>query len=397
MGKKLKIAAVVRELPIPVYAGLNLIIHNILRRLAKRHDVHVFVLDKTSYEDTSGFGVPYTGFSPTKDAEHRDHPTVSRLARYYRATPEKLAWLTDTLNHYRPDVITGFGYDLAPYFGLLHTSAPKVFDVVDSEVLYLWRQITRGRFSIANTKHLLASVATARSYLTGCDALITVSDEDTTNIRRLTGNRHTFTVSNGVDCDFFVPDTSVKRTPGRIIFTGSLNWPPNQMAIQWFLNSCWKNVLAARPDASLIIIGKLLQDDLKRDLERHTNVQVVGFVPDIRSYVQTAEVSIAPMVSGSGIKNKVLEAWAMGQAVVATPLAARGLRCAHDQDILIGADAKEFAEAVVNVLSNETLRSRLGDNGRSNVVSNYSWDGVVTQFEAVLSGALTRSPHQRTN
>jgi len=381
-----RIAIVVRELPIPVYAGLNLIIHHLARRLAARHAVHVFVLDPNHDGDTSSFGVPFTCFAPPSGPMPAG-TGVSRLARYYRVTPQKLTWLSDALAAYKPDVMLGFGYDLGPYFGLIRNDVPKILDVVDSEILYLWRQIIRGDISLINVKHLIASLGLALAYLKRCDRLITVSDEDTANVRRFAGNRRTSTIANGVDCDYFVRDPAIQSVPGRIIFTGSLNWPPNQLAIVWFLDRCWEHIRRARPDASVVIIGKLLEEQLKRRLERHGNVQVIGFVPDIRTYVQSAQVSIAPMISGSGIKNKVLEAWAMEQAVVATPLATRGLRCTPDVDILIAKEPAAFANAVIRVLEDDTLRLRLGKYGRANVVADYSWDGVVDRLETVLRAA----------
>lgn len=393
MNTRLRIAVVVRELPIPIYAGLNLIIHNVVLRLAKKHDTLALVLDKAQLEKNEGYFTPFCCFDTEmcqqiSEKNVQEVYRVPRIARYYRVTPDKLAWLQHAVDDYHPDVVIGFGYDLAPYFGLLPVNIPKILDVVDSEILYHWRQIRRGDLSLGQLKHLFASIAAARLYLSDCNAIVTVSNEDTENIRCFAKNRSVYTISNGVDCDYFRPDETAIKIPGRIIFTGSLNWPPNQAAVSWFLQYCWERILARYPDSNLTIIGKLLNEELKNNWEQHQNVQVIGFVPDIRPYVQSALVSIAPMVSGSGIKNKILEAWAMGQPVVATPLAARGLNCNHEVDVLVAGTAQDFAEEILRLLMDEKLRTSIGNNGRTNVLANYSWNGVTDRFEEVLSHHL---------
>lgn len=393
MSPKIKIAAVIRQLPIPVHAGLHLVIHNILLGLIARHEVKAFVLDKSYGLELSNYFLPFRCYA----SDQPDHllsvsgsplKQVPRVAQYYEVMPEKLAWLQRAVVSFNPDVVIGFGYDLAAYFGLLQGKIPRVLDIVDSEILFLWRQIRAGELTVDAVKHLAAAVAAARLYLSRCDALVTVSKEDATNIQRYSGNLHTFTINNGVNCDYFQPSAQVRKTAGRIIFTGSLNWPPNQAAVTWFLRHCWELVLQQYPDASLVVIGKLLTEDLRGEWEKYRNVQVIGFVPDIREYILAAEVSIAPMVSGSGIKNKVLEAWALGQAVVATPLAVRGLKCEHETNILIAATARAFATEVLRLLNNSGLRQRLGANGRQNVLAHYSWADAVAQFEHVIRSVL---------
>lgn len=397
MSPRIKIAAIVRQLPIPVHAGLHLVIHHILRGLIERHEVNVFVLDNNYGPELSDYFLPFHCYAAnpvgTSSSVSADSPRqrLPHIARYYRSIPEKLAWLQQAVTDYRPDVIIGFGYDLAPYFGLLPGHTPKVLDVVDSEILFLWRQIRSGELTAAMVKHLIAAIAAARQYLSRCDALVTVSDEDTANIRRFSGNPHAFTISNGVDGNYFQPSDRVKKISGRVIFTGSLNWPPNQAAVTWFLRHCWEHIQQQCPDTSLVVIGKLLTEDLRREWERYENVQVVGFVPDIRDSILAAEVSIAPMVSGSGIKNKVLEAWALGQAVVATPLAARGLKCRHGTNILIAETPRDYSAQVLRLLSDSDLQQRLGANGRQNVLSHYSWTGAVAQFEHVIRSVLSRT------
>lgn len=391
----MKIAVILRQLPIPVHAGLHLVIHHMLHGLLERHEVQAFVLDNNYGPELSGYFLPFHCYATEPPDSFPSVSTVlsnkvTRVARYYGATPDKLAWMQQSIADYHPDVVIGFGYDLAPYFGLLQGDVPRVLDVVDSEILYSWRQIRAGELKVAMAKHLVAAMVAARRYLARCSALVTVSNEDSENIRRFSGNPHTFTISNGVDCEFFRPSELVQKISGRIIFTGSLNWPPNQAAVTWFLRHCWNKIQQQQPDSSLVIIGKLLTNDLRDMWEQYRNVQVIGFVPDVRGHIQAAEVSIAPMVSGSGIKNKVLEAWALGQAVVATPLAVRGILCEHETNLLIAKTPEAFSNEVLRLLGNSGLQKLLGMNGRQNVLAHYSWSEAVVKYEKIIRSALAQ-------
>ncbi len=381
----MRLAIILRRLPIPVHAGLHLIIHHVLLGLQRRHQLQAFVLDQdwdgTNAED---FFVPFERFTPGPSLSGSS--AIPRIARYYGTESAKVAWLQQRIDAHAPDAILGFGYDLAAYLALLSTQAPRVLDAVDSEILFMWRQIKAGARTWQNAKHLIAAVGAARSYLRPLDALIAVSEEDSANLRRFTGNHNVTTIGNGVDSEFFQPDRSVVQVPGRVIFTGSLNWPPNRMAVDWFLRHCWGRIKANCPNASLFVIGKMMTDEQRAMWERYPDVRIVGFVPDIRTHVRAAQVSVAPMVSGSGIKNKILEAWAMGQPVIATRLAARGL-VSDGQNMLLADTPGDFADTVVRALADPALRERIGAAGRATVLQHYSWERVVAQFEGALQAA----------
>lgn len=390
-SKPLRIAALVRELPIPVYAGLNLIVHHVLGRLSRRNEVLTFVLDRSYGPELGDYFLKFTCAPESAGAASASVDGIPKVARYYRTSAHTLAWLETALVDFAPDVILGFDNNVAPYLALLSSPVPKVLDAVDSEILYLWRQVRRGDLRVRTVKHLLAALASARLYFPRSDAVVAVSDEDRDNLRLFSGHRRVETIPNGVDCDFFAPRPEIRKTRGRLVFTGSLSWPPNRAAVRWFLDSCWAGILRKRPDASLVIIGKLGTEALKQEWERHPNVEVIGFVPDIREHILQAEVSIAPMVSGSGIKNKILEAWALGQPVVATALAARGIRCQVGRDISIAEDAESFVAAVLRLLDDPELRAATGAAGRNTALARYSWEQVAENFENLLRDVASKA------
>ena len=147
------------------------------------------------------------------------------MARYYGVTRTREDWLRAGLERFAPRVVVGFGYDIAPYLEAVRDRYATVADVIDSEVLYLWRQVRQGEVNLSVLKHLVTSMRLARQ-LRHADALVTVAEEDSRNMRRLAAHGDVSTISNGVDCDFYAPRAGIATVPGRVIFTGSLNWVP---------------------------------------------------------------------------------------------------------------------------------------------------------------------------
>ena len=136
-----------------------------------------------------------------------------------------------------------------------------------------------------------------------------------------------------------------------------------------------------------MIIGKRPSAALREQLETYPGVRVLGEVEDIRPHVLSAAVSVAPLVSGAGIKNKILEAWALATAVVATSLAARGLGCEDGKQILIGDSPRVFAGHVLSLLTQPDKRERIARAGRDHVARNYRWEASRDAFNSIVESA----------
>lgn len=387
----MRIALILRKPPFPAHTGFNLIVHNVIKRLAELHQIKTFFLDAACEGSKFHFYTEYELYECNGEVlDNYSGAKVSRFARYYGTEDNKLAWLNSRVSQFNPERILGFGYDLLGYFGALNTNIPKILDIVDSETLFLWREIKTGSADLNTWKHLLAAFMTSRKYVKKCEAIITVGREDSENIKRLTGYQNVYTVPNGVDYGFYCPNGEVQKTDGQVVFSGSLSFSPNQRAIQWFVKNCWRDIIREIPNAQLIVIGKDPKKELKDYLESSfENVRVIGFVEDIRDYVRMSQVSIAPMVSGSGIKNKILEAWALGQAVVSTSLGAKGLICEDEKDILLADNPGQFSRQVIRLINDKNMRERLGEAARKNVVRNYSWQSISNEFNRLIT--LNRS------
>jgi glycosyltransferase involved in cell wall biosynthesis len=125
------------------------------------------------------------------------------------------------------------------------------------------------------------------------------------------------------------------------------------------------------------LIGSNPPPDLRKI--ESDQIVVTGWVDDLRPYLGRCSVFVAPIRLGVGVRGKILEAWAMGKAVVATPLACAGLHARHGETALLAETAEQFSESIVQVLRNDSLRRRLGENGRTAVEKHFSWDAIVAK------------------
>ncbi len=221
------------------------------------------------------------------------------------------------------------------------------------------------------------------------DHIIAVSEQDQQTLGHEFGVKNVSTLPTGVDTDFFHPFDDKPR-PGHLVFVGSMDWDPNEDGIMWFLRDVYLRIREAVPNASLSVVGRNPSTHLRAVAAREPSVKVIGWVPDVRPHVAQAEVVVVPLRVGGGTRIKIPEAMAMGKAVVATAVGAEGLPFCGDREIRIAERPEEFAQAVVELLRNPSLRNSIGTLARRQVTSQCSWDAVVDRLEEILE-QVTRS------
>lgn len=196
------------------------------------------------------------------------------------------------------------------------------------------------------------------------------------------------TISTGVDTSYFKPDKS-RESPATLVFTGSMDWYPNEDAILYFIDMILPGIRREIPNVSLIVVGRNPTHRLQAAAAR-AGLRVTGTVEDIRSYVAEAAVYVVPLRVGGGTRLKIFEALAMGKAVVSTTVGVEGLPLVAGEHFLRADDPAEFMRAVVALLRNPARRKILGLAGRQLVEERYSWSQVSCQFEARCEEVLTR-------
>ena len=194
-------------------------------------------------------------------------------------------------------------------------------------------------------------------------------------------------IPTGVDTVFFQPDPA-REVPGRVVFTGAMDWYPNEDGMLHFVDAVWPAVCQAVPHASLTIIGRNPSAQMRSAAQR-AGATLTGTVDDVRPHVLEGAVSIVPLRIGGGTRLKIFEALAMGKAVVSTTIGAEGLPLTPDRHYGRADAPGAFAGAIAALLTDDRRRLAMGEAGRTLVERHYSWPQVASTFEQRLSEAVT--------
>ncbi|MBI3538198.1 MAG: glycosyltransferase [Chloroflexi bacterium] len=227
--------------------------------------------------------------------------------------------------------------------------------------------------------------------------IVMCSETDANSIRALfksaIGNRQSAiaVVPNGVDPNYYVPSIEVCAKPlaeYSIVFTGKMDYRPNIDAMIWFCRDILPRVRAEIPHAHIVIVGQKPAPQI-RALKNLRGVEITGAVPDTRPFIADAAVYVAPLRMGSGTRLKVLEAMAMGKAIVATTRGAEGIDLVPNRDALLADTTAAFARAVIELLRDAKRRAALGIAARSRAEKMYVWEKILPAFDQLYT-ALTK-------
>ncbi len=213
-------------------------------------------------------------------------------------------------------------------------------------------------------------------------AVTTVSDAETNLYRSFAPGAAAYTVTNGVDLDFFHAP-SPRPVESGCVFVGALDYYPNVDAACWFCRAVWPEIMRRRPQARLALVGRRPVPAI-RHLTEVPGVELLADVPDVRPHLARAAVAVVPLRVARGVQNKVLEALAMGKAVVAAPQALAALGTEPGQHLLAAASRGEWADAIQRLLDDEPLRRGLGDAGRRFVRQHHHWDRCLAPLGGLL-------------
>ena len=229
--------------------------------------------------------------------------------------------------------------------------------------------------------------AAERRYLRLADRVLTVSETDRDAFATFLDPQKITVIPTGVDVDYFQP-LPVEEIPDSLVFTGSMDWLPNEDAIFFFVEAILPLIKQQYPALSLEVVGRNPSRKLQSLVETETSVRLTGWVEDIRPFLARGSVCIVPLRIGGGTRLKIFEAMSMGKAVVSTSVGAEGLPVQTGENILLADEPNDFASSVITLLRDSNLRRRLGTAARSLVHENYSWPKVAETFCRVLEDVL---------
>jgi len=377
-----KILALTHRLPWPPNRGTTIRSYHILKYLASQHDVALL-----SFAESQGNLNEYRAQLLTFCKEVKVVPLNYTLAKLkaarallngmplsVKAFQSKMfqAYFNEMIRSFKPDLV--FTDSSALAFYPLKAKIPFIADFmdVDSEKWHQYAKFSKWPLNWIYKMESKRLSQFEKEVAEQSKRILVVSDEEESRLKVIAPQAKVSVIPNGVDAEYFKPlDRAI--IPGRIVFTGVMNYFPNVDGICWFCREIWPKIKQQVPHASFYIVGINPTHNI-RALSRLPGIVVTGQVADVRPYVAEAQVVVAPLRFSLGLQNKVLEAFAMGKVMVTTSGAVKGVVTKYESMIKVANTANKFAEYVTELLINRKQAKGYQEAGRSFIKKYYNWD-----------------------
>lgn len=297
----------------------------------------------------------------------------------------------------RPDVVqVEYGF-MAPYAARARQAEPTPHVILNTHELgslVRLRRAAAARDRLAHRRHgeaLARWAAHESTFADAADTIACVTEQDRTVLAALTDPSRLVTMPLGTDVEALpLTHPGDAPDPPHLLFVGSFGHPPNVEGMTDFLRRHLPRIRASRPDVVLDVVGAGAPSSLHDAAAAHGDGVVFhGFVDDLAPFYDRAAVFVVPLVSGGGIKIKVLEAMGRGAAVVSTPIGLEGIDDDGEASIRVGAD-DDFATAVLSLLDTPDERRELGARARAWIERGFGWDGIVERLTARVQSSQAR-------
>jgi glycosyltransferase involved in cell wall biosynthesis len=213
--------------------------------------------------------------------------------------------------------------------------------------------------------------------------VLTVSETDTDFFAKEIDRAKITTIPTGVETDYFHPMEG--EEPDSLVFTGSMDWMPNEDGILYFTEQILPLIRRRRPNTILWVVGRKPGKRVEALAAVDSGIRVTGRVEDVRPYIARGSVYVVPLRIGGGTRLKIFEAMAMGKAIVSTTIGAEGLPVSTGSDIMLADTPELFANAVCDLLESSDKRKQLGQAARQLVEERYSWAAVAKYLDCALN------------
>ncbi len=398
MRDTMRIACLMKDLPWPLHGGQEVHAHNLIRQALRRGHGVELVLSRNpgaaaidQWPLAGQVAIHFLDDSALDDAADITPPAprglASRWLGYWGWRPDMPRRAARAVAALDVDYLEAIGMDILPLLTELPTDLPKIWLAADDWCLH-HLTLASSRPSLSGKIGGLMDAARMalyeRMHARHVTAAVAVSPADEKALRWIGGFGRVLLAPNGVDEEHFQP-SDVEPEPCSAIFWGRLDFEPNIRAITWFADEIWPAIAEANPQARWRIIGKGAAPELASRIGAIPGVEWIGEVADIRPWAHRSAVVVLPVLGGAGIKNKLLEAAAMGKPILASPDAVRGL--AHDGSApwRVARDASEWSQALGRLWSQPGEAQMLAGRARHWAVARHSWAGTVIRRERLMN------------
>jgi polysaccharide biosynthesis protein PslH len=398
----MRILILAHRIPYPPNKGDKIRSYNILKHLGRRHEIHLATLieDAGDREYLSVLSSIVTSLVYDKiDPWARNISSAISLLKtgpisvsYFFSQKMQKA-INRLLGQYKFDAIICSSSPMAEYILRSGPSMEKVgnplllMDLMDVDSCK-WRQYAEKCSGIKRWLYNREAILLSdyeKKIVREFDHVFLVSEQEKYLLSEDFSASNVSAMSNGVDMKYFRPmgTGKISKSGHVLVFTGAMDYWPNVEGVEWFARKVFPKIKEAFPDVTFYIAGSRPTQAVQR-LGRLDGVRVTGYVNDIRDYLSMADVCVVPLRIARGIQNKVLEAFAMGKAVVCTPQALEGIRATPGKEVLVAENPEDFVECVTRLLNDLSTSQNLGRDARKCVEANYSWGKNLKILDEIL-------------
>ena len=298
--------------------------------------------------------------------------------------------LEQVLQQEQFDVVHVESFFLTPYLPLIrqHSRACVILRAHNVEHM-IWRRVAsteRNPLKRWYLKHLsLTLAAYERDHINAYDGVISITENDAAQFRQMGCRKPLVAIPFGISPEM---PAHVEEEPLSLFHLGSMDWMPNQEGVKWFLSQVWPLVHERMPQWVLYLAGRRMPSELMR--LNQEGVRVVGEVPDAMYFMASKQINVVPLLSGSGIRVKIIEAMSLGKVVVTTTVGAEGIGCVDGRDVLIADTPEQFVAQLQRCADSPGFCRQLGDNASHLIAEQYGNEMLSRKMLAFYNELLNR-------
>lgn len=397
----MRILFVTQLLPLPLDAGPKVRAYYVLRYLAEAgHDVRVvcFIRPEDQQANVDELKRFCGGVSTVPLVRSRMRDVSAGFRSLFSSTPflvqrdqlprmeRKIREITEAQSF---DAVHADQLWMAPQVSRLRNVGRKVLDqhnavyrVLQRMAKYEGRVVQKAFLARESSKLEAFERATCLDF----ERVVWVSEEDrdalVSGASKVTNGDRSVVIP--IATDPRSEATITRRMPHRITFLGGMHWPPNAQGVRWFVEKVWPRVSDEIPEAVLTLIGKRPPKS-RGAWKCAERIEATGYLSNIDKHLAQTAVFVVPLLSGAGMRVKILDAWCWGLPVVSTSVGIEGMRSSNGENVAIADDPETFAEAVIRMMRDRGFADRISMGGRETVEQFYDWKRVYPAWDQIYN------------
>ncbi|HMI04154.1 MAG TPA: glycosyltransferase family 4 protein [Pedobacter sp.] len=399
----MKTLIITSRVPFPVNSGYPIVVYNTMKGLLRLGvDITLFSINPSKHRvdvddiyDPVFDNIKFYSFSLDTEVNiwgaffNIFSNQSYNVSRYYDDEAAKL--LEEVLKENEFDIIQFEGLFIVPYLDIVKAnSKAKIIYRAHNIEFDVWERIAMTESFTPRRRYLQFLARRLKVYETEqinrFHQIFAISEQDRQSIVRFGGQASIEVFPVALDFDKYVSDASKTSFP-TLFHLGAMDWRPNKEGLEWFLDEIWPDIEKLSSELRFYIAGKNMQREFfEYDSE---NLVVEGEVFDAVEFINSKAIMIVPLLSGSGMRVKIIEGMAMSKCIIATSMAAEGIKCMHDKDILIADTADEFYRAILKCITNPNKWREIGENARRTVERDHDISSISQRMLNIYQKLLS--------